>query len=184
MINLPSHKLASVNSIFLLGTINTLNMGESSTERAIHPLFKHLEDTNKKLAALGYEIMIPYFCGDSPISQSMCGMVEGVGTANYPCRQCLTHKTEILMMTSENQCALRTKNQTYLLQNQEDKKGLVKVPNFWEYQFFDAILQTPQDIMHVILEGVCRYQVMRIFEECLRAAVTVECLHETEMVKF
>lgn len=46
--------------------------------------------------------------------------------------------------------------------------GVVKIPNFWHLGLFDAIDQTPMDVMHVLLEGVCRKQVMRLFEEWVK----------------
>ena len=95
----------------------------------------------------------------------MCGFVEGVGQANYPCRQCYVHKSEILNVFKHGDSLLRQSEDSYALVNQTDKKGLVKIPNFWRFNFFDAVIQTPQDIMHILLEGICRRQVMCIFEE-------------------
>ena len=164
-LNLPPHQLSNVESIFLLGTINCLNMGESSTERAIYPIFTHIEAVNRAIAAFGLKIKIAYFAGDTPISQSMCGCVESVGNANYPCRQCLIHKNEILHIKKHGNCRLRTKMDSWNLANTLDKKGIVAIPNFWNFDFFDAIEQTPMDVMHILLEGVCRKQIMWILDE-------------------
>ena len=138
-------------------------MGEHSTERVLFPFFNHLEQTNTKLLSSGYQIKIAYFAGDTLISQSVCGLKEGVGNAHYPCRQCYVQKTEILQTLNENMCRLRTLSETRSLSI--DQKGLQKIPNFWKFDFFDAIQQIPQDIMHVLLEGVCRRQVINLIDD-------------------
>lgn len=166
ILNLTPHKLASVDSIYLLGTINCAHMGENSTENAMYPLFKHIENTNQKLLPLGYKIEIAYFAGDTPICQSICGLVESVGNANFPCRQCLIFKTDLFKIYKHCECDLRTKNGSYTLANELqkiDKKGVIKTPNFWQFDTFDAIQQTPMDGMHILPEGICRKQVMEIF---------------------
>lgn len=49
------------------------------------------------------------------------------------------------------------------LLNSSDPKGVKSIPNF-VCNLIDPIEQSPMDIMHVILEGVCRKQIMRIFD--------------------
>ena len=43
--------------------------------------------------------------------------------------------------------------------------GMKIAPNILEYNLIDPILQTPMDIMHTILEGVCRRQKMNVFDD-------------------
>lgn len=163
MLNLPPHKLSRVSSIFLLATINCLNLGSSSVDRAIYPVMKNIIGANERLNAKGYKIEIGYFAGDTPISQAFCGLVEAVGNANYPCRQCYVHKSEILT-TFQNTYTPRQMHESFSLKDASNPKGVTNIPLFLSLDLIDPIQQTPMDIMHIIPEGVCRKQVKKILD--------------------
>lgn len=165
--NLPPERLSSVESIFLLGCINTLDMGESSTEYAMLPIFNMIKMANENLASKGYKLIVAYFAGDTPISQSICGLVEGVGKAEYPCRNCYITKDQITEKKNLHGVVQRSINDYRSIpQGVFDKgksfKGFKSVPKILDVGIFDPILQTPHDIMHILLEGVCRKQIMKI----------------------
>ena len=105
---------------------------------------------------------ICYFAGDTPISQAICGMVTSIGTSAYPCRKCHVHKTMILSVLNESQVILRSGDEYAA---RELSKGIKSIPCVYSYGLMDPIKQTPMDSMHMILEGVCRYQAMNIFDD-------------------
>lgn len=124
-----------------------------------------IKRTNELLEKRNIKIEIAYFAGDTPIAQSFCGLKEGVGNANYPCRQCYIHKLNILSVFEEKNCQMRNIDDYANLLNSVDTKGVVKIPSYFDFKMINAVNQSPMDQMHVILEGICRKQIMRIFEE-------------------
>ena len=101
------------------------------------------------------------FCaGDTPALQSMGGFVMGVGNAKNPCRECLILKNDILEVTKESQCQMRekefSKQIASSLKDKEVKDGISRYTQIYEFQSFDPIKMTPQDPMHILLEGVAR----------------------------
>lgn len=141
-----------------------MHLGQNSIERAIYPIFKNIILANEKLAEKNIEIKLSYFAGDTPISQAFCGFVEAVGNANFPCRICYIHKDKIVEIF-DNSEKFRKFSDSYSLVDSNNKYGVVSIPNFVKFKIIDPVLQSPMDIMHVIPEGCCRKQVMRIFEE-------------------
>lgn len=105
-------------------------MGESSTERALYPILKMIIETNKKLEEFGYKIKISYFCGDAPISQSVCGLIEGVGNAHYFCRICYIKKSEFFEYFDHCECHLRKSSDHEIRISSKETMGVVKIPNF------------------------------------------------------
>lgn len=162
--NLPPNGLSSTHSIFLLGTINTLFLGDSSIERAIYPIFKNIIQANDQLLSQNVQIKIAYFAGDTPISQAFCGLVEQVGNAHYPCRKCYISKENILNTFNDSERSRKLEHSCNLIDS-TNKYGVITIPNFVNLNLINPIEQSPMDIMHVIAEGICRKQVMRIFEE-------------------
>lgn len=163
ILNLPPYLLSRTDTIFLVGTINCLNLGSNSIERAIRPVLKNVIEANNQLREIGYKIEIAYFAGDTPICQAMCGFVEAVGNANWCCRKCYINKNDILKITDP--CNLRMRSVADYEENIKKKDfGVLNIPNYLSLNLLDPVTQTPMDIMHCIPEGCCRKQVMRIFE--------------------
>lgn len=164
VLNFPPHLLSTIESVFMIGTVNTRNLG-STNERAFDPVYKMIKEASEKLAEDGFDLQIGYFCGDTPIVQSIRGFVESVGSAEYPCGMCFIKKTEITSILTSRGCKLRNISDYTRLNESSTKCGQKRMPCILKYSLFDPIHQAPVDIMHCILEGCCRRQSMRIFEK-------------------
>ena len=93
---------------------NCFNLGSSSKDWAIYPIMKNIINANEKLDVKGYKIEIEYIAGDTLTTQAFCRLVEAVDNANYSCRQCNVHKSEI-SRTVQNKYTPRQTNDSYLL---------------------------------------------------------------------
>ena len=180
ILNFPSHILSRTDSIFLLAIINCKELADESIERATGPLFHMINQSKQRLLQKNIRLTIAYFAGDTPICQAFCGMSEGVGNANFPCRKCKTHKSNILDVKNENSAAMRSIGDY----DTDTSTGIKFTPCFLSYNLIDPIQQTPMDIMHVVLEGICRRQVMNIFDDWIETKRTNASELDTKVKHF
>ena len=164
IINFPKYVLSRIGSIFLIGCINSKDLlsKEFSNDRVICPILNEIKNLNE--SNFDFKIKIEFFAGDTPAAQSLGGFIEAVGNANYPCRHCEIKKIDICKVYSEDRCFLRNlENVIDRSQNlgNLNNKGIKRTTEIFRFKdIFDPIKQTPQDPMHVILEGVARVVVM------------------------
>ena len=127
-----------------------------------------IEHTNTMLN--DYEIVIAYFCGDTPISNALCGVVESVANASFPCRHCLIKNTDIYSVKRGKDCKLRDIADFDILDNENPPKrerielGIKRISAALNTTLINPLIQTPGDIMHNILEGICRKQALKIIK--------------------
>lgn len=96
--------------------------------------------------------------GDNLGIHSILGFTESFA-ANYPCRFCLTERSDFGIIFYEEQCILRTKENydECLKQNNLSQTGVKSACVFNSVVDFHIILALCVDPMHDILEGVCKY---------------------------
>jgi hypothetical protein len=114
--------------------------------------------------------------GDTPAVSLVGGFKEGVGFALKKCRHCMANNTQIQEKFTEEEFVLRTL-QLHLTQcsyverpgiSSEEKQHFSKVYGvnrksiLCDLPDFDITTQLPQDIMHVLFEGLFHLQV-RLF---------------------
>ena len=155
---MPESKLSKIDSIFLVGTVNSKFITESY-DTILWPILKQIDDANEWNQE--FEIRLVYFAGDTPAQQMLGGFVESVGSATYPCRRCEIAKKNIPFVKKEGIVAHRTKKDVLKVANElgESRKsvlGIKRLSRLLEFQYFDPIVQTPFDPMHILLEGLCR----------------------------
>lgn len=96
--------------------------------------------------------------GDNLGIHSMLGFVESFN-ATFFCRFCLTNRKKICHTFDEGTCILRNvDNYTSLLAlNDVSKSGIVSQCVFHDLGYFHVTKNLSVDVMHDLLEGVCRY---------------------------
>lgn len=182
ILNFPNHKLSQQASIFLIACINSKNLKhkEFSNDRLICPILQEIKDLNEKNK--DYSIIVSFFAGDTPASQSLGGFVETVGNANYPCRHCSIHKRNLTKIHWERECSMRELNDVIrTAERLEDGNinGIKRYTKIFDYKdIFDPIKQSPQDPMHVILEGLARNIVMLYLKQWTKGSHPRSTLEE------
>lgn len=116
-----------------------------------------------------YNVELVFVAGDTPAMQSMGGFVESVGSATFPCRECKATKDDLVCLLSEEQCTRRNlsdlKRISELTESGPSVEGIKRKSRLLQYDFFDPIEQTPQDPMHIILEGLARRLLLYYLKE-------------------
>ena len=136
-------------------------------DRIIGPILKNIKEINE---AGKFKIDIKFFAGDTPAQQALGGFIESVGQAKYPCRECLVEKEKILDIKKESDCVLRdTVDIKKQIEDEKFTKGLKRDAAAYALNF-DPIKNTPQDPMHVILEGIAR----RLIQDFIKSWVQLE----------
>ena len=106
-------------------------------------------------------------CGDTLAQHELAGFKEGVGFAYSKCRHCGCTFKEMQINFNEESFTKRTMEK-HIQQCREIEKastdflksalkttyGINRRSKLVDFPTFDLIRQTPQDIMHIILEGV------------------------------
>ena len=87
LLQIPNEERQNVDSIFLVGAVNTLYY--DNIDMILQIIFNNLIKEN---TFSDVKTKIKYICGDTPILQEVSGCVKGVGMAEYSCRECYTHK--------------------------------------------------------------------------------------------
>lgn len=111
-------------------------------------------------------------CGDTLAQHELCGFKEGVGFAYSKCRHCECSFEDMRMFFNEDnfeqrtlerhiqQCSDIEKVSTEYLRNSlKTTYGINRRSKVMDFPAFNLIQQTPQDIMHVILEGIAPLEI-------------------------
>ena len=110
-------------------------------------------------------------CGDTLAQHEVAGFKIGVGFAYSKCRHCECNFEDMqeqfndlfvkrTMASHNRQCNdIEKANTDFLKDNLKMTYGINRRSKLTEFPHFDIINQTPQDIMHVILEGVAPYKI-------------------------
>ena len=111
-------------------------------------------------------------CGDNLAQHEVAGFKVGVGFAYSKCRHCECNFEDMQEQFNEDlfvkrtiasynrQCNdIETASTDFLKDNLKTTYGINRRSKLTEFPHFDIINQTPQDIMHVILEGVAPYEI-------------------------
>ena len=111
-------------------------------------------------------------CGDTLAQHELAGFKEGVGFAYSKCRHCECTFEEMQINFNEERFTKRTMEK-HIQQCHEIEKastdflksalkttyGINRRSKLVDFPAFDLIRQTPQDIMHIILEGVAPMEI-------------------------
>lgn len=117
-------------------------------------------------------------CGDTLGQHELCGFKEGVGFAYSKCRHCECSFEDMQMYFDEDNFELRTQerhvrqcsdiemaNTEYLRNSLKTTFGINKRSKLVEFPAFNLIKQKPQDMMHVILEGIAPLEIKCVLKQ-------------------
>lgn len=123
-------------------------------------------------------------CGDTLAQHELAGFKEGVGFAYSKCRHCECSFEDMQSHFNEDAFTKRTlkrhimqtheieKANTELLRNNlRTTYGINQRSKLVEFPVFDIIQQTPQDIMHVILEGTAPLEIKSVLHHLVQSGV-------------
>lgn len=181
--NLPSAFNTHLKNIHLLALfftsdLNTDNMGKNITiNNILEPIVKDLQILEMHgiiIEGLSEPLFgsLTSLSHDNLAANCLHGMVESF-QANYFCRICLSHKTNIQNLFSEANCELRNSqlyNQHCRAAVNSDEKNLYGIKFYSilnDLNFFKLCDSLSVDIMHDILEGVIPYELKLFLGEVI-----------------
>ena len=145
--------------------------------RDLHDLYNGVQVITANGAKTIYGAVMSV-CGDTLAQHEVAGFKEGVGFAYSKCRHCECNFEDMQKMFDEDlfvkrtmpahlrQCLEIEKASTEFLREQlKTTYGIKRRSILTEFPHFDIITQTPQDIMHVILEGVAPYEIKCVLKQ-------------------
>ena len=172
-------------------------------EKVMQPL---LEDLH--LLYLGYDFRINevemeifgktcFVLGDTEGQHDISGFKIGVGFAYRKCRCCMCSSEDIKNCFDENKLVLRTHNSYVEQCDRIHNASTADLKSYLSKQYgirqrsaltaiegFDLVMQTPQDIMHVLSEGVLQYEVTLVILTLLRKKCFTLCELNAQIENF
>jgi len=169
---LPPEYSSSLENIFLV----SLFKSKDRQEYGNHAIFSELISELKFLETTGIDILyngkinkvffsLGLILGDNLGLHSMLGFSESF-IANFPCRFCKSHKTECQHQVEQIDNNLRNEvnYSDDVAVNDLTLTGIKQLCIFNEINSFHVTKNYAVDIMHDILEGVCKYDIGMMLE--------------------
>ncbi|CAJ1050800.1 uncharacterized protein LOC127420693 isoform X2 [Xyrichtys novacula] len=117
-------------------------------------------------------------CGDTLAQHEVAGFKEGVGFAYSKCRHCECNFEDMQEQFNEDLfvkrtmtshirqcCNIERASTNNLKEKLKTTYGVNRRSKFTEFPGFNLITQTPEDIMHIILEGVAPYEIKCVLKQ-------------------
>jgi len=168
-------KLASIRLLVIAKQSELSECGDDAILARLHEdLVKLYNGVKIHLASGEHELYgaVVSICGDTLAQHELCGFKEGVGFAYSKCRHCECSFEDMQMFFNEDnfeqrtlerhirQCSDIEKASTEYLRNSlKTTYGINRRSKVMDFPAFNLIQQTPQDIMHVILEGIAPLEI-------------------------
>ena len=176
--NLPLECRAKLDAIFLLAVVKTSHLKKYGFDEILKPLLcdlKTLATDDGFHFAVGKRTIplrgaVSVFCGDTPAAQLAGGFKEGVSFALKCCGHCEANQDDMQNKFNEEDFVLRTEdrlesqfrrmeNIPELAKHFSVNYGLDRRSILNQFPGFKITEQLPQDLMHILLEGVIPYVV-------------------------
>ncbi|KAL2102281.1 hypothetical protein ACEWY4_001449 [Coilia grayii] len=136
-----------------------------------------IETSNGDMDLYGAVIAV---CGDTLAQHELAGFKEGVGFAYSKCRHCECTFEDMQTSFDENEFVRRTQAKHIRQCLEIDKAttdnlkahlkttyGINRRSRLVDFPAFDLINQTPQDIMHIIFEGVAPMEIKLVLKKLI-----------------
>lgn len=162
---IPTHRLASLNNIFLALLFHSSDRKTFGNNIIFRPLISelnYLKDTGIEVITDTFKGIIKFelgvIVGDNLGVHSITGFVESF-SSNYPCRMCKIKKEEMKKQCFVDIHLLRNWEQYNLdvIEGDVFKSGVKEACIWHDIPNFSVLDQVGVDIMHDLLEGVCKY---------------------------
>lgn len=162
---IPSYRQASLNNIFLTLLFHSSDRKKFGNNIIFRPLINELNylkqtgievNTDKFKGIIKFELGV--ILGDNLGIHSITGFVESF-SSNYPCRMCKIKKEEMKKQCYVDIHLLRNWEQYNLdlIEGDVINSGIKEACIWHDIPNFRVVDQVGVDIMHDLLEGVCKY---------------------------
>lgn len=186
---IPPEYLSLLENIF----VAQLFYASDRKEYGNNKIFQHLINEFIFLENNGIEITIDnqhkrvYFklvlvVGDNLGMNSVLGFEESFN-AHYFCRFCSTPKDETKTQCIQNTSMLRT-NANYSSDSQNQDHGVKETCVFNVIPNFNVVENVCCDLMHDVLEGICRYEIAYILDDFINKKKYFTLEHINSRIKY
>ena len=180
--NLPPHINSKLSSIHLVAIVESDLKKQYGIDKVLEPFLQDLQrlQNGHQFSAGTYSVFLLACIGDTPAAAEMVGYKEGVGGAYRICRTCLADKDTFMNHYCESDFILRTledhKFRCNEMENTDDlfikthlsrEYGINRRSILVNHPSFDVTIMVPQDVMHVILEGVAHHVLYHSFKSLM-----------------
>lgn len=176
--NINPAKRSVYQAINLLAVCKTKHLKQHGLVSILKPFISDLQTLGSPTGCsvtiggsrLNFRGVLVAFCGDTPASNFIGGFKESVGGAYRGCRECMATKEDMYSIFTHEECDLRDE-MTHLDQCSELKEltgqdfsqysklcGVNNLSPLHKAPFFKLTKCFPQDIMHILLEGVVPHE--------------------------
>lgn len=171
---LPQYMQSKTSNIFLCLCYHTDDVKAFGWESVLRPLTDELKELEKGIMLnfdgklLHVKIVLGAMTGDNLFLNGILGFTESF-TANFPCRQCCMHRENFQTAFVENKALVRTV-ETYnaaVCRSSVEETGIKFASPFNTLQYFHAATNFVGDIMHDVLEGVCKYDLILVINHLI-----------------
>ncbi|XP_022164877.1 uncharacterized protein LOC111029935, partial [Myzus persicae] len=163
---IPIHRQASLNNIFLTLLFHSSDRQQFGNNIIFRPLIdelNYLKETGIEVNTDKFEGNIKFelglIIGDNLGVHSITGFVESF-SSNYPCRMCKIKKEDNMRKQCYVDITLQRSWEQYTLDVSEGdvaRSGIKEACVWHDVKHFRVLDQVGVDIMHDLLEGVCKY---------------------------
>ncbi|CAD6226293.1 GSCOCG00011867001-RA-CDS, partial [Cotesia congregata] len=159
---LPPHLSSKTENIFLLTLYKSNDLKYVSLQVILAEAIKELEfleSTGISISPTQIYFSLAGVIGDNLAAHTILGFI-GSFSANFPCRFCKIHRSDINSTFKESSCELRSEEiyKVDLEKNELSETGIAG-PSVFETHLKTAstIDLMTVDVMHDLLEGICEY---------------------------
>ncbi|CAI6359118.1 unnamed protein product [Macrosiphum euphorbiae] len=162
---IPIHRQASLNNIFLTLLFHSSDRQKFGNNIIFRPLIdelNYLKETGIEINTAKFEGNIKFelglIVGDNIGVHSITGFVESF-SSNYPCRMCKIKKEDMRKQCYVDMTLQRSWEQytSDVSEGDVTRIGIKEACVWHDVKSFKVLYQVGVDIMHDLLEGVCKY---------------------------
>lgn len=174
--SLPSNLNSKLENIFLTLCYHTGDVKLFGWDNVLRPLIlelQRLESCGMTLTVndeiVNFKVVVSCVTGDNLFLNSILGFTESF-SSNYPCRHCKLHRNNFQNVHVEQTELIRTAFQydSDVIANSVKDSGIKFPSPLNVLKYFHAAENFVQDIMHDVLEGICKYDVKLVISHVVK----------------
>ncbi|XP_078487842.1 uncharacterized protein LOC144745800 [Ciona intestinalis] len=191
ILNIPPMYRSKLPSIFLIAVAYTRDIKKFGIDTVLLPIVNDLNN----LSSTGIEVEFDQskqtikgglvaIVADTLAAHQILGLKEGVGFSRQKCRSCMCSFEDMNTKFSEDQFMLRDIT-THEIQCQDISEtsastGINRRSVMLDVNDFDIFTGTPQDLMHILLEGCLPYTIREVLQHFIDLKViTLDQINES-----
>lgn len=171
--SIPQYMLSKLEHILVVGFIKSVDIKKYGNEKCMHLLMEVLKDLeqngiNFENDKLNVKFILGQIIGDNLGLNAILGFSKSFRLTKY-CRSCRRSHNEMSCDTVEYNNAIRTKEnyENDILSDNFSESGIKERCVFESISSFHVTDNWSFDIMHDLYEGVCKYDLCKIFLYCI-----------------